>query len=249
MSPTQENKTQPTAVPIADYLSTLSPTRREEAETLIALMQGISGQSPVLWGPSIVGFGTRYYRYETGREGDMPQLAFSPRKAAITIYLMEGFHNYADQLSRLGKHKTGVGCLYINKLSDVELSVLKEMLEAAWQRQASPQARASSVEDYLAQVPAAARPQFDRLRAAVRGLTPNAQELLSYGILGYKTDNKRAKVFISGFKDHVAIYPIPADPTLKDALKPYVHGKGSIWFSLSDPLPLDLIERIVKALL
>ena len=249
MSPAQQNKTQPTTVSIADYLSALSPSRREEAEALIALMQGISKQPPVLWGPSIIGFGTNYYRYETGRQGDMPQLAFSPRKAAITMYFIEGFHNYADQLSRLGKHKTSVGCLYINKLSDVDLSVLKEMLEASWQRQAAPQARATSIEDYLAQVPAAARPQFDRLRATVRGLLPTAQEVLSYGILGYKTDNKRAKVFISGFKDHVAIYPVPADPALKDALQPHVHSKGSIWFALDKPLPFDLIERIVKALL
>jgi uncharacterized protein YdhG (YjbR/CyaY superfamily) len=99
------------------------------------------------------------------------------------------------------------------------------------------------------QVPAIARPQFDQLRAFVRSLLPDAQEVLSYGILGYKTDARRAKLFISGFRDHVAIYPVPADPSLKDALIPYVHGKGSIWFSLTDPLPLDLIQKIVKALL
>ena len=123
------------------------------------------------------------------------------------------------------------------------------MLEASWKLKAAPQGRVSSIEEYVAQVPAAARPQFDRLRQYVRGLPPDAQEVLSYGILGYKTDARRAKVYISGFKDHVTIYPVPADPSLRDALRPFVHGKGSIWFSLSEPLPLDIIQKIVKALL
>ena len=248
MTSASQNKTLPTTASIADFLSGLTPSRRAEAETLITLIQGISGLPPVLWGPSIIGFGTMHYRYETGREGDMPQLAFSPRKAAITVYF-DRFDHYADQLSRLGKYKTSVGCLYINKLSDVDLAVLKEMFEASWLRRAAPQGRVGSIEEYVNQVPAAARPQFDKLRAYVRGLLPNAQEVLSYAILGYKTDAKRAKVYISGFKDHVAIYPVPADPLLKDALKPYVHGKGSIWFSLEEPLPLDLIHKVVEALL
>ena len=147
------------------------------------------------------------------------------------------------------KPKTSLSCLYINKLNEIDMTILKEMLEASWKLQAAPQGRASSIEDYVAQVPAVARPQFDRLRQSVRGLLPEAQEVLSYGILGYKTDSRRAKVFISGFKDHVAIYPVPADLSLRNALKPYVHGKSSIWFSLSEPLPLDLIQKIVKALL
>ena len=247
MTSASQNKTLPTSTSIADFLSNLTPSRREEAETLIALIQGISGQPPVLWGPSIIGFGTMHYRYQTGREGDMPQLAFSPRKAAITVYF-EGFDNYAEQLSRLGKHKTSVGCLYINKLSDVDLAVLKEMLEASWHHQAAPLEKVTSVEEYVQRVPSAARSHFDQLRQFVRGLLPKADEVLSYGILGYKTDAKRAKVFISGFKDHVAIYPVPADTSLQDALKPYVHGKGSIWFSLDEPLPLDLISKVVKAL-
>ncbi len=248
MTSASQNKTLPTSASIADFLSGLTPSRRAEAETLIALMQSISALPPVLWGPSIIGFGTKHYRYETGREGDMPQLAFSPRKASITFYF-EGFDNYADQLNRLGKYKTSVGCLYINKLSDVDFAVLKEMLETSWQSQAAPQARATSIEDYVKQVPAAARPRFDQLREFVRSLLPNAEEVLSYGILGYKTDAKRGKVFISGFKDHVTIYPVPADPSLQAALKPYVHGKGSIWFSLDEPLPLDLIRKVVEALL
>jgi len=248
MASNEQNKTLPTSVPITDFLAGLSLKRQEEAETLIALMQGISGQPPVLWGPSIIGFGTQHYRYETGREGDIPQLSFSPRKAAITMYFT-GFDHLSSQLSRLGKHKTSVGCLYINKLDDIDLAVLKEMLEASWQQQVTPLERATSVEQYVQRVPAAARPQFDQLRQFVRGLLPDAQEVLSYGILGYKTDAKRAKVFISGFKDHVAIYPVPADPALQDELKPYIHSKGSIWFALDEPLPLELIRRVVEGLL
>lgn len=249
MASVSQNKTVPTTASIPVFLTGLTPSRREEAEALITLMQGISAKPPMLWGPSIIGFGTQHYRYETGREGDMPRLAFSPRKAAITLYFMEGFHQYGGKLSRLGKHKTSLSCLYINKLSDVDMVVLKEMLEASWKLKAAPPARATSIEGYVAQVPVAARPQFDRLREYVRGLLPDAQEVLSYGILGYKTDARRAKVFISGFKDHVAIYPVPADPSLQNAIKSHKHGKGSIWFALDEPLPLNLIQKIVKALL
>ena len=123
-----ENKTQPSAASVPDFLAGVSPQRQAEAETLIAMMRDISGFEPVLWGPSIIGFGSQHYRYESGREGDMPVLAFSPRKARLTIYF-DGFDQYADQLARLGKHSSSVSCLYVNKLADVDLSVLREMLE------------------------------------------------------------------------------------------------------------------------
>ncbi|MGC4151906.1 MAG: DUF1801 domain-containing protein [Propionicimonas sp.] len=124
-----ENKTQPTTASIADFLAGLAPRRREEAEALIALMRSISGQEAVLWGPSIIGFGSVHYRYDSGREGDMPLLAFSPRKARLTLYFSEGFERYSEQLARLGKHSTSVSCLYATKLADLDLDVLREMLE------------------------------------------------------------------------------------------------------------------------
>lgn len=124
-------KTQPTGVSIDSFLETVSDKRREEALTLIDMMQGISGEKPYMWGPSIIGFGTEHYKYESGREGDMPRLAFSPRKASITVYL-DGFDRYSDELSKLGKHRHTVSCLYINKLSDIELDVLREMLEKSF---------------------------------------------------------------------------------------------------------------------
>lgn len=128
-----ENKTKPTTASIDAFLETVSPKRQEEAKILITMMSDISGQMPVLWGPSIIGFGSQHYHYDTGREGDMPCLAFSPRKAALTIYF-EGFEEYADQLLKLGKYKSTVACLYINKLTDVDLSVLRQMLESSYQR-------------------------------------------------------------------------------------------------------------------
>lgn len=124
-----ENKTQPTTAGVADFLAGVAPRRQAEAETLIAMMRDISGFEPVLWGPSIIGFGTTHYRYDSGREGDMPILAFSPRKARLTIYF-DGFDHYGDQLARLGKHSSSVSCLYVNKLDDIDLAVLREMLVA-----------------------------------------------------------------------------------------------------------------------
>ena len=128
-----ENKTQPTAASVAEFLDGVAPRRQEESEKLIALMREISGHEPVLWGPSIIGFGSTHYRYESGREGDMPVLAFSPRKARLTIYF-DGFDQYADQLARLGKHASSVSCLYVNKLDDIDLGVLREMLEICHSR-------------------------------------------------------------------------------------------------------------------
>jgi hypothetical protein len=126
-----ENKTKPTDVSIESFLETVSPKRQEEAKVLIAMMQDISGYPAVLWGPSIIGFGSQHYRYESGREGDMPCLAFSPRKAALTIYL-KVFKDCEDLLSRLGKHKSRGSCLYINKLTDIDLPILRDMLEHSY---------------------------------------------------------------------------------------------------------------------
>lgn len=127
-----ENKTQPTTASVDDFLARQSLRRQEEAYVLIEMMRRISGEEPVLWGPSIIGFGSQHYRYESGREGDMPKLAFSPRKARLTIYFSEGFERYADQLARLGKHSTSVSCLYATSLAGLDLDVLTEMLETCF---------------------------------------------------------------------------------------------------------------------
>lgn len=108
--------------------------------------------------------------------------------------------------------------------------------------------KTQSVEDYVAKVPLVARDKFDQLRSLVQKQLPAAKEVVSYGIIGYKMDEKRAKVFISGWKDHVAIYPIPKNQALESDLKPYKKGKGTLWFSLDQPLPERIIRQIVKEL-
>ena len=108
-----ENKTQPTTAGVADFLAGVAPRRQAEAETLIAMMRDISGFEPVLWGPSIIGFGTTHYRYDSGREGEMPIVGFSPRAQALVLYLLPGFDAHDALLGKLGKHTTGKSCLYL----------------------------------------------------------------------------------------------------------------------------------------
>lgn len=128
-----EAKTKPTAVTVADFLATVEPAqRREDAQTLIALFHHITGEEPRIWGPSIIGFGSYDYRYDSGHSGTAARLAFSPRKAKLVLYVLTGAPGEADQLARLGKHKTGAGCLYINKLGDVDPAVLEQFARAAW---------------------------------------------------------------------------------------------------------------------
>ncbi len=132
-----ENKTRPTTVPVDDFLAGLTERRRTEALTLISLMTRITGEAPVMWGPSIIGFGSVHYRYASGREGDMPILGFSPRKAKLTIYF-DGFDHYAEQLAVLGTYTSSVSCLYATKLADLDLDVLTAMLERCHARALSP---------------------------------------------------------------------------------------------------------------
>lgn len=129
-----ENKTQPTSRNIEDYLAGVEEKRREECRTLIALMTDITGEEPCIWGDSIVGFGTYHYKYATGREGDFLISGFSPRKRNLSIYIMAGFDHFQDLMQKLGKYKTGVSCLYVTKLDDIDLAVLRELVakSVAW---------------------------------------------------------------------------------------------------------------------
>jgi hypothetical protein len=127
-----ENKTKATTLSVSAYIDALpDPTRRSEAKELIKLMQRASGERPKLWGPSIVGFGSYHYEYDSGREGDMPLISFSPRKAAIVLYSMLGHVEAKALLAKLGKHTTGKGCLYIKKLADVDRTVLETLIGSA----------------------------------------------------------------------------------------------------------------------
>lgn len=125
-----ENKTKPTKLSVAAFIDALpDATKRADAKTLVKLMQSATGEKPRMWGPSIVGFGSCHYSYESGRKGDMPRLAFSPRKAAIVFYNLTGFNGAAAALEKLGKHTTGKGCLYIKNLADVDQKVLEIMAD------------------------------------------------------------------------------------------------------------------------
>lgn len=103
--------------------------RREDCFTVLELMKKITNSEPKMWSAGIVGFGNYHYKYESGREGDWFVVGFSPRKGSLTLYIMSGFTNYDELLAKLGKHKTGKSCLHINRLDDVNLDVLAEMIE------------------------------------------------------------------------------------------------------------------------
>jgi hypothetical protein len=123
-----ENKTKPTRQNVAAFIDALTdPTRRAEAKVLIKLMQKATGEKPKMWGPSIIGFGSYHYTYDSGREGDMPLISFSPRKAATVLYNMTGFSDSEALLAKLGKHTTGKGCLYIKRLADADQKVLEAL--------------------------------------------------------------------------------------------------------------------------
>ncbi|MEO1058399.1 MAG: DUF1801 domain-containing protein [Actinomycetota bacterium] len=127
-----ENKTQTTDVDPAEFVAAVDhPTRRADAEVLLEMFERITGYSARMWGPSIVGFGRYHYRYDSGREGDFMVTGFSPRKANLVVYVLPGYDDISDDLAELGKHKIGKSCLYINKLADVDLTVLERIVTDA----------------------------------------------------------------------------------------------------------------------
>ena len=121
----------PTGADVEAFLATVADERRRaDARTLCELMATLTGEPAVLWGSSIIGFGAHHYRYASGREGDAPLAAFSPRKAQLVVYLVAGFtERYGKLLSRLGPHTSGKSCLYIKRLSDVDLDVLRQLVD------------------------------------------------------------------------------------------------------------------------
>jgi hypothetical protein len=122
-----ESKTRPTAASVDAFLAAVEkPARRADALILRAMMERVTGEPAVMWGPSIVGFGTCHYRYASGHEGDMPRVAFSPRSANLVLYV-GGFPEYQELLAKLGKHKSSKACLYLNKLGDGDMAVLEDI--------------------------------------------------------------------------------------------------------------------------
>lgn len=124
-----ELKTQKNEASVEGFLNGVEhEQKRADSFAVLELMKGVTGEEPAMWGSSIVGFGSYHYKYASGREGDWFVVGFSPRKQNLTLYIMEGFANYDSLLGKLGKHKTGKSCLYINKLADVDIETLRELV-------------------------------------------------------------------------------------------------------------------------
>jgi hypothetical protein len=127
-----ELKTKPTGESVKDFLNKIpDPERRADCFAVAKLMEEITGDKPKMWGPSIVGFGNYHYKYDSGREGDWMLTGFSPRKKELTLYLMMGFEKHAELMKQLGKHSTSKSCLYIKRLSDINVPTLKKLIKAS----------------------------------------------------------------------------------------------------------------------
>ncbi len=126
------NKTKPTHATPRDFIATVKdPGRQTDAAALVKIFQRATGEKPVMWGSSIVGFGKYHYRYESGREGDMCLAGFSPRSNALVVYALSGAKGEAELLGKLGKHKRGKGCLYITRLADVDVTILEQLVRTS----------------------------------------------------------------------------------------------------------------------
>lgn len=125
-----EQKTKPTKESVKDFLNRIPEAeRREDCFALVKMMEEITGEKPVMWGPGIVGFGSYSYKYASGRSGDWPITGFSPRKKDLTLYIMMGFERHPELMEKLGKHTHSKSCLYIKRLSDVHVPTLKKLIK------------------------------------------------------------------------------------------------------------------------
>ncbi|AZU60656.1 DUF1801 domain-containing protein [Neobacillus mesonae] len=124
-----QQKTKETDRSVVEFIESVeNPKKREDAYNLVNIFSEATGFEARMWGPSIIGFGSYHYKYESGHEGDAPLVGFSPRKAKISLYFAPGDPNREELLKNLGKHTTGKGCVYINKLADIEIDVLKKLI-------------------------------------------------------------------------------------------------------------------------
>ncbi|SFD97741.1 protein of unknown function (DU1801) [Chitinophaga sp. CF118] len=130
-------KTTKTENSVDDFILSIDCDRQPDCQSIVQLMQEQSGYPPKMWGPAIIGFGSYHYKYASGHEGDAPIVGFSPRKAAISLYLGT-FEGREELLSQLGKHKTGKGCIYVNKLADIDTVILRKMVAAVVEQYKKP---------------------------------------------------------------------------------------------------------------
>ena len=127
-----EAKTKPTNESVKDFLNRIPEAdRREDCFAIAEIMEEITGEKPKMWGPSIVGFGTYHYKYASGREGDWPITGFSPRKKDLTVYIMMGFEKHDELMKKLGRHSVGKSCLYIKRLADIDVPILKKLIKTS----------------------------------------------------------------------------------------------------------------------
>jgi len=125
-----EMKTKPTGESVESFLNKISDEeRREDCFQVAKIMEEITGEKPKMWGPSIVGFGSYHYKYDSGREGDWLVTGFSPRKKDLTLYIMMGFEKHIELMEKLGRHSVGKSCLYIKRLSDVHVPTLRKLIK------------------------------------------------------------------------------------------------------------------------
>lgn len=133
-----ENKTKPTDASVDDFIAAVeNDARRADAEIVLEMMRRVTGEQPVMWGPSLIGFGKYAYKYKSGHGGEFFLTGFSPRKAHLVLYIMPGYGRFDDVMARLGKHKTGKACVYIKKLADIDMEVLEELVvkSVTWMRE------------------------------------------------------------------------------------------------------------------
>ncbi len=124
-----DNETKPSTASVEGFLASIEhDTRRTDGFALLELFNQATGWKPTMWGPSIIGYGRYHYKYASGREGDFLVTGFSPRKSSLSVYILPGYRDMTEKPARLGKHKTGRSCLYINKLADVDQNVLEEIV-------------------------------------------------------------------------------------------------------------------------
>jgi hypothetical protein len=126
-------KTLPTDVPVEEYLAGLDARRSEEGAALVEVFRAVTGAEPVLWGPSMIGFGQYAYHYASGHEGVWPRAAFSPRKAKLSLYGLQTHPDAGPLLDRLGPHTSGADCVYVTRLAAIDLDVLRELVALSWQ--------------------------------------------------------------------------------------------------------------------
>jgi hypothetical protein len=126
-----ENKTKETGASVEKFLHGIDESKRGDCIALVSIMRQATGLAPKMWGGAIVGFGTHHYKYESGREGDICIVGFSPRKKNIALYVVGGFVRHDALLKKLGKHKTGKGCLYIDSIDVIDTGVLKKLIKTA----------------------------------------------------------------------------------------------------------------------